>query len=31
MRVSTLPNSNALKVSSTPKQYFPVSCEISSK
>lgn len=31
IKVSTEPNSKALKVSSTPKQYLPVSCEISSK
>lgn len=31
MRISTEPISNARKVSSTPKQNLPVSCEISSK
>ena len=31
MRVSTAPISSALRVSSTPKQYLPVSWEISSK
>ena len=31
MRISTAPISKALRVSSTPKQYFPVSWLISSK
>jgi len=31
MRVSTAPSSRALRVSSTPKQYLPVSWLISSK
>ena len=31
IRVSTAPISKALRVSSTPKQYLPVSWEISSK